>query len=169
MKACSTHVFSKLISSSEVWSSHSPFHPQKIESYSDAISTHSFDMLALTETLIPVNADNVTKYDIFPWATNFLHSHRLNTRVGGIYLISSYSIKLTFLKSGTHFSFEALTAQAFFPTQSLTNSVIYRPPSPSNFIHELTAHLYFLSSTFNHFIIVGNFNTPNCHELVLKS
>ena len=132
----------------------------------DAISTHCFDILALTETWIPEDADNVTKYDIVPPGYHVLHSHRSSgKRGGGISLISSNSVKLTLVKSEIHSSFEALTAQASFLTRSLTISVIYRPPNSSNFIRELTAHLYFLSSTFNHFIMAGDFNTPNCHHL----
>ena len=132
----------------------------------DAIFTHCFDILALTETWIPEGADNVTKYDIVPPGYHVLHSHRSSgKRDGGISLISSNSVKLTLVKSEIHSSFEALTAQASFLTRSLTISVIYRPPNSSNFIRELTAHLYFLSSTFNHFIMAGDFNTPNCHHL----
>ena len=132
----------------------------------DEISTHSFDILALTETWIPEDADNVTKYDIVPPGYHVLHSHSSRgKRGGGIFLISSNSVKLTIVKSEIHSSFEALTAQASFLTRSLTISVIYRPPNSSNFIRELTAHLYFFFSTFNHFIMAGDFNTPNCHHL----
>ena len=82
----------------------------------------------------------------------------------GISLISSNSFKLKFVKFETHPSFEALIAQASLPTQS--DHFCYLPLFyPSNFPHELTAHLHFLFSTFNHFIIDENFDSPNCHDL----
>ena len=126
----------------------------------DTILSLKLDIIALTETWIPENADNITKYDIVPHGFHVLHSHRpIGKRGGGISVISRNSIRMDAIKSPSHSSFESLTAKVFFSSHCLFLSVIYRPPNTGNFICELTSHLYyFLSSNF---ILAGDFNTPN--------
>ena len=117
----------------------------------------------MTETWIPENADNVTKYDIVPHGFHVLHSHRpICKRGGGISVISRNSIRLDAIKCPSHYSFESLTAKVSFSSHCLFLSVIYRPPNNGNFIGELTSHLYFFYSLFSNFILTGDFNTPNC-------
>ena len=129
----------------------------------DTILSLKLDIIALTETWIPENVDIVTKYDIVPHGFHVLHSHRpIGKRGGGISVISSNSIRLDAIKSPSHFSFESLTAKVTFSSHCLFLSVIYRPPNTGNFIGELTSHLYFLYSFLSNFILVGDFNTPNC-------
>ena len=165
MKACFTHEPSKSIFSVKIGLFNPRSTRNKLTFILNAISTHSFDIFALTETWVQVNLDNVPKYHIFFLGYHVFHSCCSNGKRGGsISLIFSNSIKLTLVKSVTHSFFETLTAPASFPTQSLTISVFYGFPNSSNFICELTAHFYFLSLTFNHFIIVRFFNTPNCHD-----
>ena len=117
----------------------------------------------MTETWIPENADNVTKYDIVPHGFHVLHSHRpIGKRGGGISVISRNSIRLDAIKSPSHSFFESLTTKVSFSSHCLFLSVIYRPPNTGNFICELTSHLYFLYSLSSNFILAGDFNTPNC-------
>ena len=55
----------------------------------NTILSLKLDIIALTETWIPENADNVTKYDIVPHGFHVLHSHRpIGKRGGGISVIS---------------------------------------------------------------------------------
>ena len=129
----------------------------------DTILSLKLDIIALTETLIPENADNVTKNDIVPHGFHVLHSHRpIGKRGGGISVISRNSIRLDAIKSPSHFSFESLTAKVSFSSHCLFLSVIYRPLNNGNFICELTFHFYFLYSLSSNFILAGDFNTPNC-------
>ena len=129
----------------------------------DTILSLKLDIIALTETWISENADNVTKYDIVPHGFHVLHSHRpTGKRGGGISVISRNFIKLDAIKSPSHSSFESLTTKVSFSSHCLFLSVIYRPPNTGNFIRELTSHLYFLYSLSSNFILAGDFNTPNC-------
>ena len=124
----------------------------------DTILSLKLDIIALTETWIPENTDNVTKYDIMPHGFHVLHSNRLiGKRGGGISVISRKSIRLD-----AHSAFESLTAKVSFSSHCLFLSVIYRPPNTGNFIGEHTSHLYFLYSLSSNFILAGDFNTPNC-------
>ena len=131
----------------------------------DTILSLKLDIIPLTETWIPENADNVTKYDIVPYGFHVLHSHR------PISVIFRNSIRLDAIKSPSNFSFESLTAKVSFSSHCLFLSVIYRPPNTGNFIGELTSHLYFLYSFFSNFILAGDFNTPNCtsHDNLLSA
>ena len=129
----------------------------------DTILFLKLDIIALTETWIPENADNVTKYDIVPHGFHVLHSHRpIGKRGGGISVISRNSIRLDAIKFPSPSSFESLTAKVSFSSHCLFLSVIYCPPNTGNFICELTSHLYFLYSLSLNFILAGDFNTPNC-------
>ena len=129
----------------------------------DTILSLKLDIIALTETWIPENADNVTKYDIVPHGFHVLHSHRpIGKQGGGISVISRNSIRLDAIKSPSHSSFESLTAKVFFSSHCLFLSVIYRLPNIGIFICELTSYLYFLYSLSSNFLLAGDFNTPNC-------
>ena len=143
------------------------FNPRSTRSKSsiilDTILSLKLDIIALTETWIPENADNVTKYDIVPHGFHVLHSHRpIGKQGGGISVISRNSIRLDAIKSPSHSSFESLTAKVSFSSHCLFLLVIYRPPNTGNFICKLTSHLYFLYSLSSNFILAGDFITPNC-------
>ena len=129
----------------------------------DTILSLKLDIIALTETWIPENADNVTKYDIVPHGLHVLHSHiPIGKRSGGIFVISRNSIRLDAIKSPSLFFFWIIDSHSVFFTHRLFLSVIYRPPNTGNFICELTSHLYFLYSFSSNFILAGDFKTPNC-------
>ena len=129
----------------------------------DTILSLKLDIIALTETWIPENADNVTKYDIVPHGFHVLHSHRsIGKRGGSISVIFRNSIRLDAIKTPSHSSFESLTAKVSFSSHCLFLSVIYRHPNTGNFICELTSHLYFLYSLSSNFILAGDFNILYC-------
>ena len=65
----------------------------------DTILSLKLDIIALTETWISENTDNVTKYDIVPHGFHVLHSHRsIGERGGGISVISRNSFRLDAIK-----------------------------------------------------------------------
>ena len=93
-----------------------------------------------------------------------LQSHRPNgRRGGGICLVFSDLLKLIFVKIQSYPFFELLAAEVIFSCNSFTFSVTYRPKLQ---LYQISLQTHFSLSRssflFSPFIVVHDFNFPNC-------
>ena len=122
----------------------------------DAIVSHTFDFLCLTETHIHTTDSDSFLHSLTPDGLSLIH----RPRSSGIGFFIRDSYKYRKVDNPNYSSFENMVISVSVPCWSLLLASIYRPPGlcSSNFLDEFMSFACFLSSIDCNYFICGDFN-----------
>ena len=124
----------------------------------DFVTDHNLDVLCITETWVS-NSDNFSTNSITPCGFSVVSASRIGKRGGGIAVIIKNQLKYKRHANFTCSTFEVLLLHVTSFTKTFAIAIIYRPPGPlGSFLTELNEFLVTLVSTFDDFLLLGDFN-----------
>jgi hypothetical protein len=88
--------------------------------------------MALTETWLGTDVDNIVLGDLIPDGYVFYHVPRQQQRGGGVALIYNKSLSLSTMKYTIFTNFEHLECTINTQTSNMRHCVVYRPPASKN-------------------------------------
>ena len=122
------------------------------------------DILFLTETWISAGAGESSVFgELCPTNCSFISTPRSTGRGGVIAMIFKNNFKLLTLPVGTYSTFEIQSVKVESITTPLVCALVYRPPKPNkDFIKEFTDFLSDFITSYDHLLILGDFNIHVC-------
>ena len=126
----------------------------------DAVTVHSVDILAVTETHIRQEETDSLLHSITPTGFKFCHKPRIHGRGGGVGFFINKAIQFRSVDTPTFSSFENVSIAIGSAAQQLVLTCVYRPPGScsESFLDQFLNLLEYLSSVSPSFLICGDFN-----------
>ena len=127
---------------------------------SDAIASHAFDFLCLTETHIRTTDSDSFLRSLTPHGFSLIHRPRSTGIGGGVGLFIRESYKYCKVDTPNYNSFENIVISISVLSQTLLLASIYCPPGPcsSIFLDEFMSFVCLLSSVDCNYFICSDFN-----------
>ena len=134
----------------------------KLSFFQSLIYSKSFGIFCLTETWL---ADYIFDKEVIPCGFTVYRRDR-GSRGGGVMIVVANSIASTLVPNV--FDIEMVTINLTY--LQLVITCIYVPPNSSDdYHHDIVSSLNFLFSTYNHVVIMGDFNSSDINWTTLSA
>ncbi len=137
----------------------------KCDSIKDYIVDHDYDILAITETWLRTDTDDIVTQSIIPSGYNIKHVPRASGRGGGVAVIYKQSIPVTLISNCEYKTFEHIECLLKIQGAHLRLVTVYRPPPSkvnglkvSDFFEEWPTFLDNYLTSSGKLVVVGDLN-----------